>query len=182
MSREVAGESPLLLRVAAPLVDLADEGDAAVAELLSELAVAEIERQGLGPRTKALLVDHGSPSRDVTRCRDHVARQMADRLAGRVDGVLACSMERREGAEYDFNEPLLAAALERLDPVADRELLVCLMFFSPGRHAGPGGDIETIVARSPWAQAGGRARFCPLAGESPLLVDLLARRAREAGL
>lgn len=182
VSREVAGDDLSFLRVAKPLVDLASEEDVMVATLLGNLAAAELERGALSSSTKVLLVDHGSPAREVTRCRDRVAAQMEKLLAGRVGGVLACSMERREGADYDFNEPLLGAALELLDPDVDREILVSLMFFSPGRHAGPGGDIETIVAESAWAKAGGRARFCPLAGESPLLVDLLVRRAREAGI
>ena len=52
--------------------------------------------------------------------------------------VIASSMERRSGAEYDFNEPLLESVLER--PELD-SVIVSLLFFSEGRHAGPDGDI-----------------------------------------
>ena len=49
-------------------------------------------------------------------------------------------MERRSGAEY-FLMSLLESVLER--PELD-SVIVSLLFFSEGRHAGPDGDIFKI--------------------------------------
>ena len=68
-------------------------------------------------------------------------------------------MERRPGPAYAFADPLLENALrDRFDTFAaakatapDTEershllVVVALLFLSPGRHAGPGGDIATIL-------------------------------------
>ncbi|CAH0485206.1 unnamed protein product [Peronospora farinosa] len=53
-------------------------------------------------------------------------------------------MERREGAEYDFNDPLLAQALDYY--TVKTGIVVCaIMFLSNGRHAGEKGDIKEII-------------------------------------
>jgi sirohydrochlorin ferrochelatase len=132
-------------------------------------------------RPVVVLVDHGSPQQAVTAVRDDVARQLAHELARDARAVVAASMERRAGAEYDFNEPLLERALAA-PPCGDGagDVVLAPLFFFPGRHAGPGGDIETIARAAERKCAGLRVHLASLVGEHPLLVDMLADRWREA--
>lgn len=123
-----------------------------------------------------LLVDHGSPYSDVADCRNAMASALTERLGGRVKPVIACSMERREGGSYVFNEPLLETALEGLTPQGSETLVLSQLFLFAGRHAGPGGDIENICQNSRWVRNGGRIARTPLLGSNPRLVDLLEAR------
>ena len=86
-------------------------------------------------------------------------------------------MERREGEEYDFNEPLL----EKLLGTAgfDREVIVSMLFLSPGRHAGPGGDVHQICEAAEQAHPGLRTRMTDLFATDPGAIDLLAQRYRQ---
>jgi hypothetical protein len=89
-------------------------------------------------------------------------------------------MERREGDEYVFNEPLLATCLGT-PPFDAGEVVVALQFLSPGRHAGPGGDVATICAEAEGAARLSRrelrtAMTATLA-DDPRIVAILARRA-----
>lgn len=128
-----------------------------------------------------VLVDHGSPQRAVGEVRDHVARLLAAELGGNVRAVVAASMERRPGSDYDFNEPLLERALEAppCGPGAG-DVILAPLFFSPGRHAGPDGDIATIAAAAAARHSGLRIHMAPLVGEHPLLLEILADRYRSA--
>jgi hypothetical protein len=122
------------------------------------------------------LVDHGSPVREVAAVRDELARQLAEQL-GREFEVAAASMERRPEAEYDFCEPLLERLLAR--PGWDRgPVTVAMQFLLPGRHAGPDGDVAQICRRAEQAAPGLRTQLTPLVAEHPLLVEILADRAR----
>jgi len=147
---------------------------------------------------RVALVDHGSPAPEVTAVRDEVANQLAALLSAdaRVTAVAACSMERRPGAAYAFNEPLLETLLAREkwrgSAAAQSVIIVAQLFLLPGRHAGQtgdkceslggdwcssaGGDIAQICAR---AKAGSphlrTAQTEPLATH-PLLTELLAQR------
>jgi hypothetical protein len=94
-------------------------------------------------------------------------------------------MERREGDAFAFNEPLLERLLERA-PFAAGEVVVALQFLSPGRHAGPGGDVAGICAEAEArAAAAGRrletALTATLADDARVL-DVLERRARAAAV
>ncbi|MCE2685030.1 MAG: cobalamin biosynthesis protein CbiX, partial [Verrucomicrobiae bacterium] len=88
-----------------------------------------------------LLCDHGSPAPEVTVCRNALAHDLAKELNLPAERVIACSMERREGPEYAFNEPLLETALRG----CNSNVTILMLFVLPGRHAGPGGDVETIA-------------------------------------
>lgn len=135
---------PLLqVRVAAPLIDPAKSGDRRMAAILEERVRAVLPAVGAPPAV--ILVDHGSPLHAVTRVRDHLAAQLQARLGGTVRSVLAASMERRPEPEYSFNEPLLERAFDR-PGFNGGTVIVALLFLSPGRHAGPGGDIVQICA------------------------------------
>ncbi|MBE2214141.1 MAG: cobalamin biosynthesis protein CbiX [Opitutaceae bacterium] len=163
------------VRVAAPVVDPARPGDSRLASILAEhvrgtAAARSIERPWV------ILVDHGSPQRAVAAVRDAVAADLARQLGGTASSVIAASMERRDGADYAFNEPLLARALERVSGPG----VVALMFFSPGRHAGPGGDIEAICAEAARSRPGLQVHLTPLVGEHSRLIEILADRLRAA--
>lgn len=92
-------------------------------------------------------------------------------------------MERREGDEFAFNEPLLAKILATA-PFDAGEVVVALQFLSPGRHAGPGGDVAEICAH---AEADAAARGVVLRtamtatlADDPCVDKILARRAGPA--
>ncbi len=167
------------LRVAKTLLDLDREDDESVARILEELIIQNLDTADHRP-CGVIVVDHGSPLKEVARCRDRVALQLEKRLGGRVAGVMAASMERREGDEYEFNEPLLATALSMAVERGWERIVLSYLFFSPGRHAGPGGDIDQIVAESDFVKRGGEVISAPLVGQSPSLVELLARRFEES--
>lgn len=134
-------------------------------------------------RPKVVLCDHGTPQRAVTAVRDRLGAYLACALHGEAEAVAVASMERREGDEYAFNEPLLAKLLAS-PPFDAGEVVVALQFLSPGRHAGPGGDVAEICAH---AEAAAAERGCPLSTAmtatlaDDLRVDeILARRAGPA--
>lgn len=163
------------VRFARPLVDLEDESDEELASIMAEEVRKTAAAHSLGPSVEVMLVDHGSPSPAVARCRDRVAEQMA-RLLGAEAKVVATSMERRAGEAYAFNEPLLESALDREAKAAGEVLILSMMFLLPGRHAGPGGDISQICEASRFMKSGGLVIPTSLVGRSERLVDLLARR------
>lgn len=128
---------------------------------------------------RVALVDHGSPAKPVTEVRNELACQLAG-LLGPDYIVAPCSMERREGAAYDFCEPLLAGLLRQPGWHAG-EVIVAMQFLLPGRHAGPQGDVATIGREAESASGGAlRTTMTALVGEHPLLVDILADRWRAA--
>jgi len=117
-----------------------------------------------------LLCDHGSPIPEVTRCRNFFAVSLRNQLGLKEDELIACSMERREGAEYDFNEPLLEHALQD----AKGDAVILMLFLLPGRHAGAEGDVATIAKEH--APDDLRWKLSPLLGTHPALPALLFRR------
>jgi hypothetical protein len=80
-------------------------------------------------------------------------------------------MERREGPEYAFNEPLLATALQR----APGDVIILMLFLLPGRHAGPDGDVATIAKEH--AKPGAQVHMSPLLATHPRLLELLVKRS-----
>jgi len=119
-----------------------------------------------------LLCDHGSPIIEVTVCRNSLANQLRNQL-GLEDGeLIGCSMERREGPEYAFNEPLLQNALGLTKLKGDTVIL--MLFLLPGRHAGSDGDVATIAKEH--APSDIRWKISPLLGTHPLLPQVLAAR------
>lgn len=147
-------------------------GETRLGEIVTELVREQI---ATGERPRVAVVDHGSPARRVGEVRDLVTAQVRAMLGDEVTDVAACSMERREGGEYDFNEPLLERLLAR-EEWRSGPLVVALLFFAPGRHAGPEGDVAQIVRRV----RGGDAcvRFTRLLGQHARLLEILAERAR----
>lgn len=162
------GKTPALnVRVAAPLFA---EGDDRLARILADQVRA---RRTAGRRVA--LVDHGSPARVVTAVRNELACLLAGQL-GTDWTVAPCSMERREGTDYDFCEPLLEKLLRSPGWNAG-EVIVAMQFLLPGRHAGPEGDVAEICRAAEVASGGTlRTTMTGLVAEHPLLVDILADR------
>lgn len=166
------GKHPALsVRVAAPLFAA---GDDRLARILAD----QVRAVGSASRRVAL-VDHGSPAKAVTDVRNELACQLAGRLG---DGytVAPASMERREGAAYDFGEPLLERLLRSPGWHAG-EVIIAMQFLLPGRHAGPAGDVAEICRAAEAAGNGAlRTTMTGLVAEHPLLVEILADRWRAA--
>jgi sirohydrochlorin ferrochelatase len=161
---------------------LAMPGDTRLAQILAENIRAQL-RSGAAENSparpvKIAIVDHGSPSRAVTEVRDTVTERVRALLGDEPVEVAACSMERRAGPEFEFNEPLLANLLAR-EGWPDAPLIVALMFIAPGKHAGPEGDVARIVAQTRGGAMGG-VRFTPVMGTHPLLVEILVDRVNTA--
>lgn len=163
--------------VADPLVGLDVEApDPRLAEMLADQVRAVQLARGWRSATVAL-VDHGTPIRPVNQVRNAVARQLAKLLAADGSEVLACSMERREGAEYAFNDPLLES-LAGETGFAGQKLIVAMFFLLPGRHAGAGGDVTEICQGM--VDRGEFEQVCTtsLLGEHPRLLEVLEDRLR----
>ena len=177
----VRGEFPALKVRVAPSLH-ADTDDRLVKILAEQVTATLAGTGGEAGSFRVAVVDHGSPVRAVTEVRNQIAVQLARRLEGQVAAVAPCSMERRPGADYDFNEPLLAHLLTTRHWNSG-VVVVAHLFLLPGRHAGAGGDVARICREAENA-AGGRLRTvrAGLLADHPLLLDILHDRARSVGL
>lgn len=164
------------VRAAQPLMDELGNNDLRLAQLLADNVRAQLPGQGAA---KVALVDHGSPIPDVTAVRNRLAGQLSVLLGDDVRCVAAASMERRDGDEYRFNEPLLERLLDTPE-FSSGHVVLAMLFLSPGRHAGEGGDIAEICAAAEQRHPGLRVRPTALVGEHPAIVDILATRLRQA--
>lgn len=178
MRRLAAAYPEASVRLARCVVQIADSNDWRIARILASRIVAACGSNPPEKRWQVVLVDHGSPQPAVTEVRNHLARQVAKLLGDRVGGVHAASMERRPGAEYAFNDPLLADRL-RQAPCNEGKVIVARQFFFPGRHGGPGGDIEEICEAASRESRSLDVVLTEPVGEDDLLVDVLADRFHE---
>lgn len=162
----------LRVRVAMPLVDELGEVDRRLAQLL-----ADNVREELTPETQpsVVLVDHGSPIPEVAAIRQRLTGQLSMLLADEVRCVTSASMERREGDAYRFNDPLLETLLAN-PALPEGEVILAMLFLSPGRHAGEGGDIATINAAAMQARPGLKIVPTQLVGEHDGIVEILQSR------
>ncbi|MEM8549984.1 MAG: CbiX/SirB N-terminal domain-containing protein [Verrucomicrobiota bacterium] len=148
--------------------------DSAMVSILVDAVRRQIEAQGL-VKPYVALVDHGTPARAVNEVRDRLSEGMAKTLGDEVVAVGPCSMERREGPAYDFNEPLLEKRL-RQPGWSDANVVVAMLFLQPGRHAGAQGDVAEICTAAEADCQQLKTYMTPLVGEHPGLIDLLANR------
>ena len=164
---------------------LADAGVIApivAARVRETIAIASLERPPV------LVVDHGGPSPASAALRDHLAEETRAILGGEVSSVTAASME---GGDHPHNHPLLAEALAELvaptaasGPTAAAaksavDVVVALLFLSPGRHAGPGGDLARICGAAEAAAPALRCHLTDLVGTHPLAAHALAAALRD---
>jgi sirohydrochlorin ferrochelatase len=164
------------VRVAQPLVDERGNNDLRLAKLLAD-NVRDKHQTGATPHVA--LVDHGSPIPEVTAVRNRLAGQLSVLLADEVSCVAAASMERREGDEYRFNEPLLEHLLDTPE-FQSGSVILAMLFLSPGRHAGEGGDIAEICAAAEQRNPGLSVTTTALVGEHPDIVEILHARLSQA--
>lgn len=169
------------VRIARALCPL-PEGEPELVEILLDRIHGAASEQGIVP-CRILLVDHGSPIPAVTEVRRWLARQLAQRLAddsGPHVELGEAVMERRSGAQYDFNGALLEDRLRALAAEnISTPIILSMLFLSPGRHAGPGGDIAEICAAVERDHPGLRVHPSALVGGHPRLLDILAARFAE---
>lgn len=167
------------LKVARPLVDLADPS---TVRAVGTILVEAMDAVWISARFKVppyvILVDHGTPEPAVNAVREALVSELGKMLGARVREVTGASMERRPGTEYAFNEPLLETALSRPELVGI-PVVVSFLFLQPGRHAGPGGDIEQIIRRAQDLNPKLRVYTTPLVAECNGLAPLLAQRVQE---
>ncbi len=136
---------------------------------------------GCASLNNIVLVDHGSPSPEITAVRNGVAEEVQARLGQEIKLELEQAvMERREGKQYDFNgellEDWLVAKAEQGMSGEESSAIVALLFSLPGRHAGEGGDIVTICESVMQRYPNFKVGISPLVGEHPLLLEILADR------
>jgi len=117
-------------------------------------------------RPPVVIVDHGGPSPTSAALRNQLTTVVRSQLGGETGPVAAASMEGQ-------HPPFLADQL-RAPGFAGQDVIVALLFLSPGRHAGPGGDIVQICDAS-----GTRCHLTELVGTHPLAVETLATALRE---
>jgi hypothetical protein len=151
-----------------------DYPDPRLAQMLAE----QVKALRPSPRTGIALVDHGTPAEPVNRVRNAVAGQLQSILGETVAGVQACSMERREGDTYAFNDPLLES-LGEIPELSQDRLILAMFFLLPGRHAGTGGDVAEICEGLVAENAFDQIEITPLLGEHPRLFEILLDRLRE---
>jgi sirohydrochlorin ferrochelatase len=150
---------------------------------LSGILHDNLRRRAAGPGLacqRVVLVDHGSPIPQVTAVRSWLAGDLAGRLGPGVR-LLEAVMERRTGAEYDFNGDLLEDLLHGLAAEDSRgPVLLAMLFLFAGRHAGPGGDVEQICRSVEREHPGFRVHQSPLISDHPAIIDILESRYRSA--
>lgn len=175
--RELRAEWPELeVRIAPCMVDLDDPQNTDVAEILAQNVRDKIAAENLD-KPAITLVDHGTPRIAVNMVRDFVCKQLERLLDGEFGPVSPSSMERRDGDEYAFNEPLLENLLGSDE--FDRDVVLSMLFISPGRHAGPGGDIAQICAAAESQHQGLRTHMADLFATHPGSIQVLAKRFHE---
>lgn len=144
------------------------DGDARLAQILADHVRAA------GAAARVALVDHGSPVPEVTAVREALAAQLRELLGPSVE-MAGCCMDRRPGAAFDFNGPLLADLLAR-DGWNRGRVTIARQFLLPGRHAGASGDVAEICRAAEANSPGLATQLTPLVGEHPRLVEILADR------
>jgi sirohydrochlorin ferrochelatase len=167
----------LKVKVASSLFGNGD-GAEPLATAIKDRVGEVVQREGLR-RPFVALVDHGTPAIAVNEVRNRVAEIAESLLGDKVAGLASCSMERRPEPEYDFNDPLLANLLQDRNLAPAGDVVVALLFLSPGRHAGTGGDVEMICEEARRDMDDLRMFLTEPLGEHPAIVDLLEQRVRE---
>jgi hypothetical protein len=152
---------------------LFQEGDERIANALYEQIVKFVLEYGQA-KPYVILVDHGTPLREVNYVREEIGNQLAKKLQGTISGFSTASMERRDGDEYAFNEPLLEKLLMEIYSLGHRNVILAQLFLAPGRHAGTDGDISRICM--PFENDGVRIHKIPTLGNHPYILEILAER------
>jgi hypothetical protein len=141
-----------------------------VAGIVAERIREIISSAGLR-RPAVVVVDHGGPSPLSAAVRDSLAGEVRNLLGHEIGPLAAASMEGTHG-------PLLADQFAA--PGFDRDdVVVALLFLSPGRHAGPEGDVAQICRLAETRSPALRCHLTPLVGTHPGVVAPLALALRQ---
>ena len=124
-------------------------------------------------RPAVVVVDHGGPSRNSADIRDQVAQAVRLGLGETIGSLMAASMETPDGPDFEFNRPLLEEVLSQ-DGFKSGDVLIAPLFLSPGRHAGPKGDLARIARAAEKRSPGLRCHFTQLVGSHPETIETLA--------
>lgn len=117
-----------------------------------------------------VVVDHGGPSPESAALRDRLAAEVRILLGAEIGPLTAASME---GEDHAHNRPLLAEALAT--PGFDRgAVVIAPLFLSPGRHAGPHGDLAQIARTAEAGSSTLHCHFTELVGTHPRAREVLA--------
>ena len=139
-----------------------------VAENINATVSGDIENKHI------VLVDHGSPAPKITEVRNRVAEMLSTLLNDiHIDEAV---MERREGAQYDFNGDLLENYLREQAETGHNNIIVAMLFFLPGRHAGECGDVQEICDNVIKDYPDLNVYITPLISENDLLISILHDR------
>ncbi len=164
---------PLNVKIAPPLYR---DGDPRLGQMLADRVRDQLANlSGDDQSVRVALVDHGSPCEAVTAVRNALADQLVRELGPAVDQVAPCSMERRAGSEYDFNEPLLKTLLAS-EGWCDSTVIVAQLFLVPGRHAGLDGDVAQICADAERANPDLRTIRTAVLATHPKMLEILTDR------
>lgn len=162
--------------VAPSLFDPEEGSDFRLAEILRDSVLEARPDEDPFP---VVVVDHGSPAPEVSYVRDMVAGQLSVLLAGKTSRLRAASMERRPGDAYRFSGPLLEEVLQQ-EGFNNGNVLLAMLFLSPGRHAGEEGDVWQICRNCERENPGLRVTMTRLLGEYPKLLEVLEDRLKQA--
>ena len=165
--------------VAPALCDASEVRELTIAKIIAS-RVEEVLRSASGESwVDVVVVDHGSPFREVAAVRNELAVDVEQLLPrGVVSRVIPASMERRPGDEYAFNDPLLEPLLLSLESRPGHRVVVAMAFLQEGRHAGPGGDVAMICERVKARRPDLRLMRTGLIADHPLMAPLLEHRIR----
>ena len=166
----------LSVKISPCMVDLTNEKDTLVAEVLAELVREKIAEKKLS-KPAVTLVDHGTPRIAVNQVRNLLAKQLKVILANDASIVEASSMERREEEAYAFNEPLLENILG--SEGFQKDVILSMLFISPGRHAGPGGDIAEICEAAEKPHSDLTTHMSDLFATHDHIIPLLVKRLHQ---
>lgn len=151
------------------------QGDDRLAQIMFE----HINSVTAADNSKVVLVDHGSPVARITEVRQRLAATLRN-MYGKQDSVDEAVMERREGKEYDFNGELLEDWLRKQAQEGVNSVIIAMLFFLPGRHAGSCGDVESICQGVVDEYPTLEFHITPLISEHPLLLTILKDRLMHA--
>lgn len=154
-------------------------GEPLLAQILYDNIMTVMENHALSG-ARVVLVDHGSPIPEVTAVREWLAESLQQLLGPQITFHEAV-MERRAGSKYDFNGKLLEDLLpELVSGSAEEAIVLSMLFISPGRHAGAGGDIETIRDELLHEHPQASCYITPLVGEHPAIIEILRQRLEQS--
>jgi hypothetical protein len=147
--------------------------------VVAEIVVDRL-RETMAARTlttpAVVVVDHGGPAPVSASLRDRLASEIGTRLGALIGPLAGASME---GGEHRHNRPLLAEVFDR--PGFDAgDVVLAPLFLSPGRHAGPGGDLARIAGEAAARRPALRPHFAGLVGNHPAAAAALAAAIRTA--